>query len=471
MHLAMTSCGSSSSTASRSCLACENSGVASGGDLGDRFDQGFQLRQAALAAGARPEGAPRACSAQRAAGRARGWGRRPRARGCRERRSGGAGPGMGGGSPRGAATGRSERGCGAWHREGGRGRRGCRAAPVQRPAARDRRRGSRRAGIRCSNEGSRGGGGSRGGSGRNQRPVPSPAARHRAALRFRLPCQVPAGGSEPRRRVRAPSLRRHGARPGRAWRPGAVAACGLTRFELIAVEGLPEVRPGDDLGELISSRSKLETGDVLVVAQKVVSKSEGRLVNIRTVTASDEAVRIASQLVASPDPRMVQVVLDESVRVIRSERALITETRHGFVCANGGVDHSNVPGDAEPALLPEDPDASANRLRNRLRELTRVTVGVIISDTFGRPWRLGIVNVALGVAGLPALLALRGSLDDDGKQLQATVLAPADELAAAAGLVMGKTNRAPVVIIRGSGLHGNGTGRDLIRPAAEDLFR
>ncbi len=245
----------------------------------------------------------------------------------------------------------------------------------------------------------------------------------------------------------------------------------MTRFELIAVEGLPEVRPGDDLGELISSRSKLETGDVLVVAQKVVSKSEGRLVSLRTVTASEEAVRIASRLVASPDPRMVQVVLDESVRVIRSERALITETRQGFVCANAGVDHSNVPGDDELTLLPEDPDASANRLRNRLSELAHVTVGVIVSDTFGRPWRLGIVNVALGVAGLPALLDLRGSLDDEGKPLQATVLAPADELAAAAGLVMGKTNRAPVVIIRGLALHGSGRGRDLVRPAAEDLFR
>ena len=245
----------------------------------------------------------------------------------------------------------------------------------------------------------------------------------------------------------------------------------MTRLELIAVEGLPEVRRGDDLGELISSRSALETGDVLVVAQKVVSKSEGRLVNLRSVTAGEEAVRIASRLVASPDPRIVQVILDESVRVIRSERVLITETRHGFVCANGGVDHSNVPGDDELTLLPEDPDASATRLRDRLRELAGVEVGVIVSDTFGRPWRLGIVNVALGVAGLPALLDLRGTVDDDGKQLQATVLAPADELAAAAGLVMGKTNRAPAVIVRGLGLHGHGTGRDLVRPAAEDLFR
>ncbi len=245
----------------------------------------------------------------------------------------------------------------------------------------------------------------------------------------------------------------------------------MTRLELIGVEGLPEVRPGDDLGELISSRATLETGDVLVVAQKVVSKSEGRLVNLRSVKAGEEAVRIASQLVASPDPRMVQVILDESVRVLRSERVLITETRHGFVCANGGVDHSNVPGDDELTLLPEDPDASAHRLRDRLRELAGVDVGVIVSDTFGRPWRLGIVNVALGVAGLAALLDLRGSVDDAGKQLQATVLAPADELAAAAGLVMGKTNRAPVVIVRGLGLQGHGTGRDLVRPAAEDLFR
>jgi coenzyme F420-0:L-glutamate ligase/coenzyme F420-1:gamma-L-glutamate ligase len=245
----------------------------------------------------------------------------------------------------------------------------------------------------------------------------------------------------------------------------------VTRLELIGVEGLPEVRPGDDLAQLIASRSRLESGDVLVVAQKVVSKSEGRLINFRSVRASDEAKRIASRLVASPDPRIVQVILDESVRVLRSERVLITETRHGFVCANSGVDHSNVPDSDELALLPEDPDASAEALRERLRQLTGVEVGVIVSDTFGRPWRLGIVNVALGVAGLPALIDLRGSPDDDGKELQATVLAIADDIAAAAGLVMGKTNRAPVVIVRGLASKGTGTGRDLIRPAAEDLFR
>jgi coenzyme F420-0:L-glutamate ligase/coenzyme F420-1:gamma-L-glutamate ligase len=245
----------------------------------------------------------------------------------------------------------------------------------------------------------------------------------------------------------------------------------VTRFELIAVGGLPEVRPGDDLGELISSRSTLQAGDILVVAQKVVSKSEGRVLSLDTVTASDDAVRIASGLIADPDPRMVQVVLDESVRVLRSQRVLITETRHGFVCANGGVDHSNVPGDDQVTLLPVDPDASAERLRSRLRQLANIDVGVIVSDTFGRPWRLGIVNVALGIAGLPALLDLRGTLDDTGKPLHATVLAVADDLAAAAGLVMGKTGRAPAVIVRGFALQGGGSGRQLIRPAAEDLFR
>jgi coenzyme F420-0:L-glutamate ligase/coenzyme F420-1:gamma-L-glutamate ligase len=245
----------------------------------------------------------------------------------------------------------------------------------------------------------------------------------------------------------------------------------VTRLELIAVEGLPEVRPGDDLGELIGSRSKLQPGDVLVVAQKVVSKAEGRIVNLQTVTAGSEAVRIAPNLIAAPDPRMVQVILDESVRVLRSERVLITETRHGFVCANGGVDHSNVPGADEVTLLPQDPDASADRLSSRLRELTGVEVGVVVSDTFGRPWRLGIVNVALGVAGLPAVLDMRGNLDDVGKPLHATVLAIVDDIAAAAGIVMGKTARVPAVIVRGLQLRGDGRGRDLVRPAAEDLFR
>lgn len=244
----------------------------------------------------------------------------------------------------------------------------------------------------------------------------------------------------------------------------------MKRLELVGVEGLPEVRPGDDLAELIAAHEQLRTGDVLVVAQKVVSKAEGRLIDLEHVTASEEAQRIAPRLIAQPDPRMVQVVLDESVRVLRSERVLITETHHGFVSANSGVDHSNV-GAGLLSLLPVDPDASAEKIRDGLREKTGADVSVIVSDTFGRPWRLGIVNVALGVAGLPALIDLRGTLDDEGQPLHATVIAIADEIAASAGLVMGKTARTPIVVVRGLELSGSGSGRDLIRPADEDLFR
>jgi coenzyme F420-0:L-glutamate ligase/coenzyme F420-1:gamma-L-glutamate ligase len=245
----------------------------------------------------------------------------------------------------------------------------------------------------------------------------------------------------------------------------------VNRLELFAVEGLPEVRPGDDLGDLISSEAQLRPADVLVIAQKVVSKSEGRLRELASVVAGDEAKRIAPQLVANPDPRFVQVVLDESVRVLRSQRVLITETRHGFVCANAGVDQSNIAEPGVVTLLPLDPDASADRIRARIHERSGVEVGVIVSDTFGRPWRLGIVNVALGVAGLPALIDLRGTLDDSGREMHATVLAIADDLASAAGLVMRKTERAPVVVIRGLELTGDGRGRQLIRPADEDVFR
>lgn len=245
----------------------------------------------------------------------------------------------------------------------------------------------------------------------------------------------------------------------------------MSPLELIGVAGLPEVRPGDDLGAMIAARCQLADGDMVVVAQKAVSKAEGRILDLAAVTAGDKAKAIAPSLVARPDPRMVQVVLDESVRVLRSERVLITETRHGFVCANAGVDLSNSGGAQMLTLLPVDPDASARRLCERLRELSGARVGVVVSDTFGRPWRLGIVNVALGVSGLPAVIDLRGTLDDDGRPLHATVLAVADDVAAAAGLVMGKTARTPAVVVRGLTLDGAGTGRDLIRPAAEDLFR
>jgi coenzyme F420-0:L-glutamate ligase/coenzyme F420-1:gamma-L-glutamate ligase len=245
----------------------------------------------------------------------------------------------------------------------------------------------------------------------------------------------------------------------------------LRHLELIGVDGLPEIVAGDDLAQLIGARISLVAGDIVVVAQKVVSKAEGRTRDLADVTASDEAVRLAPHLVAQPDPRFVQVALDESVRILRTQRVLITETRHGFVCANSGVDHSNIPGSDVVTLLPVDPDASAARLRERLREVSGVTVGVIVSDTFGRPWRLGIVNVALGVAGMPALVDMRGRVDDAGKELHATVLAVADEVAAASGLVMGKTRRTPVVVARGLELDGNGSGRELIRRPEEDLFR
>lgn len=245
----------------------------------------------------------------------------------------------------------------------------------------------------------------------------------------------------------------------------------MKRLELIAVEDLPEVKPHDDLGALIVAHSKIEPGDIVVVAQKIVSKAEGRLVDLTTVTASARALEIAPRLIAKPDPRIVQVILDESTRVLRSDRVLITETKQGYVCANSGVDHSNVPGGNILALLPKNPDASARQLCSRLREMTGAEVAVIVSDTFGRPWRLGIVNVALGIAGMPAAVDLRGRQDDVGKPLQATVLAIADDVAAAAGLVMQKTARVPAVIVRGLDLDGDGSGRDLIRPAAEDLFR
>ena len=243
-------------------------------------------------------------------------------------------------------------------------------------------------------------------------------------------------------------------------------------LELHGIEGLPEVGSGDDLAALIVARAgSIESGDVLVVAQKVVSKAEGRLRELAAVTPSDAAMRLATGLRA--DPRLVQVVLDESVRVVRSDHVLIVETRHGYVCANAGVDRSNVPGDDTVSLLPLDCDASALRLRDRIAQLTGVRPAVIVSDTFGRPWRMGLVNVALGVAGLPATLDYRGRPDDFGRPLVATQIAIADEVAAAAELIMGKTRRVPAVIVRGLAFAGAGvgSGRDLVRPAEMDLFR
>ena len=242
------------------------------------------------------------------------------------------------------------------------------------------------------------------------------------------------------------------------------------RVEVIGVTGLPEVQPGDDLAALIAGQAELRDGDVVVVAQKVVSKAEGRIRSLAEVRPGEAARRYAERLQA--DARVVQAILDETVRIVRDERILIVQTRHGFVCANAGVDHSNVPGEDAVTLLPEDCDASAAALRRRLGELTGRTLGVILADTFGRAWRMGITNVALGVAGVPALIDYRGRTDDFGQELTVTVVAVADELASAAELVMGKTDRVPVAIVRGYGpAEPAGTGRDLVRPAELDLFR
>jgi coenzyme F420-0:L-glutamate ligase / coenzyme F420-1:gamma-L-glutamate ligase len=234
------------------------------------------------------------------------------------------------------------------------------------------------------------------------------------------------------------------------------------------VEGLPEIGEGDDLGALIGERAELLDGDVLVVAQKVVSKAEGRVVRLDEVEPSPKA----RELAGGEDPRRLEVILRESARLVRTRPPLvIAETRHGFVCASAGVDSSNAPGAGMVVLLPEDPDASAARLRDRLRELAGVEIGVIVSDSFGRAWRQGTTDVAIGLAGIRPLLDLTGELDAVGYELHATVIAVADELAAAAQLAMGKTSGIPAAVIRGYDAGGDGSARDLVMPAERDLFR
>jgi coenzyme F420-0:L-glutamate ligase/coenzyme F420-1:gamma-L-glutamate ligase len=243
-------------------------------------------------------------------------------------------------------------------------------------------------------------------------------------------------------------------------------------LQLRGVEGLPEIHPGDDLAALIVQHAeRLRDGDVVVVAQKVVSKAEGRIRSLTEVTPSGRAIALAHKLGA--DPRMVQVILDESTRVVRADRVLIVETHQGFVCANAGVDRSNVDGADDVCLLPLDCDASARELGGRIQALSGARVGVIVSDTFGRAWRMGLVNVALGVAGIPAMIDYRGRPDDFGMPLQATLVAIADELAGAAELLMGKTRRVPAVIVEGLDEldAAPGTGQELVRPSELDLFR
>ena len=246
-------------------------------------------------------------------------------------------------------------------------------------------------------------------------------------------------------------------------------------IELIPVPGIPEVVNGDDIASLIVRAMRgagIEAldGDIIVVAQKIISKAEGRIVQLSTIEPSDRAKEWAASF--EKDPRVVEVVLRESKRIVRMERGvLIAETEHGFVCANAGVDTSNV-GDGSVTLLPKDPDGSARRLRSSLESETGVRLAVIVSDTFGRPWREGLVNVALGVSGIGPLIDYRGQKDSYGNALKVTVIAIADELAAAAELVMKKSAGLPVAIVRGYDYESrDSTAVELIRIAELDLFR
>ena len=250
----------------------------------------------------------------------------------------------------------------------------------------------------------------------------------------------------------------------------------VAEVRLLGLPSLPEVRPGDDLGALIAvsirdSGLGLERGDILVVTHKVVSKAEGQLVELHTIEPSALAHHFASEY--GKDPRQVEVAMRESERIVRMDRGvMISETRHGFICANAGVDASNAAEDTI-CLLPVDPDASAERLRHHLQQEFGVNPGVIISDSFGRPFRNGIVNIAVGVSGLAPLADYRGKTDLAGYELHVTVIAVADELASAAELVMHKLDRRPLVLIRGyipPTDSAAGTGQDLVMDPARNLF-
>ncbi|CAN5763824.1 coenzyme F420-0:L-glutamate ligase [soil metagenome] len=241
--------------------------------------------------------------------------------------------------------------------------------------------------------------------------------------------------------------------------------------EIIPVPDVPEVRPGDELAGLIAGTVDLRDGDVLVVTHKIVSKAEGRLVDLATVEPSPFAKRFAAE--HGKDSRQTEVVLRESRRIVKMDRGIIiSETHHGFVCANAGVDASNVPGEDEVCLLPLSPDASAAHLHSEMSRRLGITVPVIISDSFGRPWREGITNVALGVAGMKPLADYRGGTDPHGYPLEASILAVADELASAAELVVGKTSGVPLAIVRNYRYEaGPGNGGEMVMDAAKDLFR
>jgi len=249
----------------------------------------------------------------------------------------------------------------------------------------------------------------------------------------------------------------------------------------VPIEGLGEIQPGDDLAELILGAAerageslRFEPGDVLVIAHKAVSKAEGRIRALHDVVPGERSIALARE--QDKDPRHVQVVLDESRSIVRAEHGvIICETHHGFVCANAGVDASNVPDDDVVVMLPLDPDASARQLRARLCELTGLSPAIVITDSFGRAWRIGQCDVAIGCAGLRPIEDWRGRADSNGRELRATVIAIADQLAATADLARRKDRNQPAVLVRGAGAHvtaEDGPGaRALIRAEEQDLFR
>jgi coenzyme F420-0:L-glutamate ligase/coenzyme F420-1:gamma-L-glutamate ligase len=239
-------------------------------------------------------------------------------------------------------------------------------------------------------------------------------------------------------------------------------------ISLIPVHGLPEIREGDDLAALVVELIELEDDDILVLAQKAVSKAEGRVIRIDSLEASAHAIELAGD---ERDPREVEAILREAKRVVRERGPLvIAETPHGFICASAGVDHSNAPEPGMLVLLPVDPDASASLLRGRVKELTGKTVGVVVTDSFGRPFRQGTTDVAIGVAGIPAIVDLRGTKDRIGYELRASRVGIADEIASAADLARGKAEGVPAVIVRGMTLMGHGTAKEIIIEPELDLF-
>ena len=239
-------------------------------------------------------------------------------------------------------------------------------------------------------------------------------------------------------------------------------------IELIPVHGLPEIRQDDDLAALVVELIELRPRDVLVLAQKAVSKAEGRVVRIADYEASAKAIALAAD---ERDPREVEVILREAKRIVRERGPLvIAETRHGFVCASAGVDHSNAPEHGTLVLLPIDPDASARAVRDRIAELTGRDIGVIVTDSFGRPFRQGTTDVAIGVAGVPAMLDLRGTTDRIGYELRSSRVAIADEIAGAADLARGKAEGVPAVVVRGLTLDGDGSAQEIVIEHELDLF-